>query len=458
MRKSKQSKSKQSKSYKKKNKTKKHTKKLRLKGGDLDPHIKNIVSQNILNKNENFSRMLQVSCKNPGNCLALGKYDESIKMFFDQFKNLTYVDNVNMKRIGNPSVNGFIIEVPFKKLNYTAFTALKCSTKSESDNLLYEYLVGKLFINEYLKKLPSFVETYGLYKFNSINEYNNYSNGAKNQDFNNLILNNSITLIDEETSFGNLITISCIKNKLLCILLQHFDRFYSIKEQMINNFNNIKYDLYNILYQVYFSLVMLGNNYTHYDLHDSNVFLYKPFENNQCLLMRYHTSNNQIIEFKSEYIVKIIDYGRNYFNTENINSNNLFVSVCNNHACDPECGLNYGYESLITNDPSTFHWISPHKKNMSHDLRFANIIKSQMNQIGYNLTYREPYGTPENMTGNKTNVKSIFDFLELLEEKVPVFNNLKQTKKYDASWKVVATMDIYSDGRDYDFNILPDTN
>jgi hypothetical protein len=70
--------------------------------------------------------------------------------------------------------------------------------------------------------------------------------------------------------------------------------------------------------------------------------------------MRYHTAKNQIIEFKSEYIVKIIDYGRNYFNNSLLNSNSFLSLVCNTKECDPDCGSKYGYESMVTTDPSTF--------------------------------------------------------------------------------------------------------
>jgi len=441
---------------KNKKKTHKRTRNLRFKGGALDQSAKNIVSQHIQNKDENFSKMLQVSCKNPGNCLALGKYNQSIKLFFDQFTNLTYVDNVHMKRIGNPSKNGFIIEVPFKKLNYTAYTALKCSADAEADNLLYEFLVGKMFINNYLTKLPSFVETYGLYEFNSLADYDKYLNAAKQNNIN-LTLNDNIKPIDIQTSFDNLIRTSCIKNKLVCILLQHFDKFYSFNYEWEHNYDNVKYDAYNILYQVYFSLSVLGKNYTHYDLHDSNVFLYKPFEHNQCVLMRYHTTNNKIIEFKSEYIVKIIDYGRNYVNNSRINSSTLLSLVCNTTECDPECGAEYGYDSIIVPDPSTYYWIDPSKPNMSHDLRFAMILNDKSPMLD-SLLYENTYGTPENTTGDKSNITSIFDLVNYLEDFMPKFNKFKQPKKYDTSWKVVATMDIYHDGRDYEFNVLPDTS
>ena len=170
---------------KKHRQTKKHikTKKIhrnKFIGGVLDSSLKQIVSQNIQNRDVNFSKMLQVSCKNPDNCLALGKYDDSIKRFFDNFRNLKDIDNSIVKRIGNPSANGFIVELPFKKLNYTAYTILKCSSNARSDNLFYEYYVGKYFINNYLKKLPCFVETYDLYEFNSITSYNEIKYKANN--------------------------------------------------------------------------------------------------------------------------------------------------------------------------------------------------------------------------------------------------------------------------------------
>jgi hypothetical protein len=42
----------------------------------------------------------------------------------------------------------------------------------------------------------------------------------------------------------------------------------------------------------------------------------------------------------------------------------------------------------------------------------------------------------------------------MLEGYIPGLNT-DNNKKY-GSWKVAATMDIYDDGRDYDFVVLPD--
>lgn len=455
------------KNHKKNNR--KHKNKMTRKkwhGGELDTSVKEVVSKNVEQKYVNFSKMLQVSCKNPDNCLALGKYDEMIKQFFGNFRTLSYIDNSNVKRIGNPSQNGFVIELPFKKLNYTAYTVLKCAANAISDNLFYEYYVGKYFINNYIKKLPCFVETYDLYQFTSPNNYKMVEDAAKNKTLSSLNISSKIVRVPDmsenvwATRQTDIFDYSCGMNKLLCVLIQHFDNFTSFESENTDNFDNIKYDYYNILYQVYFCLCVLGASYTHYDLHKENVFLYKPFEGDKCILMRYHR-NNVVYEFKSEYIVKIIDYGRNYFSNGQTSTSEIVKKICKSRHCYPNCGERFGYNIIqgSIGDPDLdFYWIDPIKPNVSHDLRFANSTKNtlmsgipEINTFKYDTTY----GTPEEM-GDAQNIKSIFDLRDILETNLNSFNSQTNNKKY-GSWKVAATMDIYDDDREYDFVVLADT-
>jgi hypothetical protein len=44
--------------------------------------------------------------------------------------------------------------------------------------------------------------------------------------------------------------------------------------------------------------------------------------------------------------------------------------------------------------------------------------------------------------------------LDALESRIYVFNDDKNEKKY-AKWTVAATMDVYDDGREYTFDLLP---
>ena len=43
-----------------------------------------------------------------------------------------------------------------------------------------------------------------------------------------------------------------------------------------------------------------------------------------------------------------------------------------------------------------------------------------------------------------------------LEKIMPTWINQKLQKYNNGTWKKVATMDIYEDGRDMEFNLLPD--
>jgi len=200
-----------------------------------------------------------------------------------------------------------------------------------------------------------------------------------------------------------------------------------------------------------------------------NVFLYKPFDGNTCILMRYHR-NNKVYEFKSEYVVKIIDYGRNYFNNGNITSATIVSEkICKAMNCKPFCGQDVGYGIIkgdiddnnynkkMANDPDyNFYWINPLKPNISHDLRFvANLNETLSPSSVDNVKYDHRFGTREVKGGNENDIKNIYNLLERLQTVIEIFNKTRNEKKY-ASWKVGATMDIYDDGRDYNFVVLPD--
>lgn len=453
----KKTKSKSKSKSKLKSKLKKQKSRRKKIGGNFD-NVKGTLELNLRSKQENLSKMLTVACKNPDNCLALGYYGDTIKIFFDDFKNFSYVKMDQIKRIGTPSSNGFILEIPFEKSGYKAYTVLKCSAKPSADNLFYEYYVGKYFINNYIKKFPCFVETYDCYEIKDEKSWKSLrDNNINSPDLNSILDLKQIKETDY-AEFGE----SCLKNKLLCVLIQHFDKFYSFENEYKLHYSNIKHEIVNILYQVYYPLVYLGDTYTHYDLHHSNVFLYKPYEGKQYINMRYHV-NGKVFEFPSEYIVKIIDYGRNYFKNKNTNTTELLNNyICKSEKCMPSCGINVGYNIIQGQiiDNSDFYSINPIKPNMSHDLRFAYFVKLYLDQINFynNFIYDSPYGTPEkfndkNFKDNKI-VYSIYDLKLCLERRLDVWNNANMYKKYDHTWKRVAEMDIYDDGRDYTFNVL----
>ena len=94
------------------------------------------------------------------------------------------------------------------------------------------------------------------------------------------------------------------------------------------------------MYQVYFALSEVCNNFTHYDLHTDNVLLFEPVVNKY---IHYHYTNKDgsTCSFKSRYIVKMIDYGRSYIldPETGIGSMTVYNQVCAEPKCLDTCEL-----------------------------------------------------------------------------------------------------------------------
>ena len=477
------------KTYKHRNKIKSY----KLKGGEFNEQL-NVIKTNL---ESNFTipnstgvvKMFNLECKNSDNCLALGPYGDALKQYFNNFTDLSLIDNTRLKRLGAPSTNGFVIEVPFVKGGYTAFNALKCSSSPESDNLFYEYYVGNEYINKQIHKLPCFVETYGCYYFgkpnkgdgiNSPQKWSQLQTAAETKTFTDIHLQSVITPYKFGDALITSISNSCVKNKLICIMIQHFDNVRSLEDDYNNNFDNIKNDLYNLLYQVYFGLVQLNINpvtkeinksYTHYDLHKGNVLLYKPFDGNKYITMRYHVGD-LVYEFNTEYICKIIDYGRNYIKLPNGDDTNTFLTnnnygVCKISKCNNiftgDCGADVGYGIIQGNafDPAAdFYNIMPNIPNMSHDMRLAMGCSKAIRSLTDNIQYKQSYGTPELMDDHEApgKIKNIFDLKERLENIIghndaPKFNADHNHIKY-ATWVQAGIIDIYDNGQNYKYTMV----
>jgi len=133
----------------------------------------------------------------------------------------------------------------------------------------------------------------------------------------------------------------------------------------ITTFWNV--DVVQLLYQIYGPLACLGDRFTHYDLHLNNVLLYK-LQEKQWIQMVYHFKGEEI-KFYTQYIAKIIDYGRSYCEK----SPELYKQLCNSFRCMPSCGYYVGYKWF--KEPSEeSHYISTRYPNIRHDLRLAMYI------------------------------------------------------------------------------------
>ena len=411
-------------------------------------------------------------CQDSGTCFAFGKESTKIKSFFDNFSNFKYA--LNHQQISR-GANGDIYEIEYDRLNYKSFAILKIATKKTADNLVYEYFVG-LFINSMYKKTPSLLETYGLYKMPT----------------NNLGGLNDLTLVNTKSQqeIESTISLACLQPTNFGILIEHLKGSVPLTK-MLNYFNFVKYDLIYSVFHVYFTLCMMKDVFTHYDLHGENVLVYMPVPD-KYIQYHYHFTPSLTISFKSPYIVKIIDYGRSYFNnaTQNIDSEFIRKMICQRPDCNippSKCGEDSGFDWLNTKSRATYYYINSSAINRSHDLRLINtlikslkirvknpaihnVIKTNSDidadtnkNISYffnkrNLKYDKEYGTPEMLTsGLPKKMHNIMDVLRVLQE--ICFNTSFITQNnncYDIGgarygFGKIGDLHIYADNRDMEF-------
>lgn len=375
-------------------------------------------------KHKITAEFLKHICSDSGVCIAFGTNSDKIKKFFNNFTNFDYA--VNRIRVGVPSNNGFIYEIEYKHQNYFAHAILKSSTRRDSDNLMYEYKVGQT-VNRFNKHFPCFVETYGVYKYNTDAEWRTSQNGINVNKLQNILTQYPTTNYKD----------SCINSQYLCILIQHIKDAPTLYSKSVSpEFK--ENDLLYCLYQIYYTLSMLSNEFTHYDLHSNNVLLYKPV-NGKYIQYHYHLPDGTIVSFKSRYIVKLIDYGRSYVNGSMVD----YKQICRIKECKPKCGYNQGFFYNA-------HYINPSLSSKSHDLRLLNLVKQtvdisvQLKSVLDRVVYNTEYGTPSNLTiGYPNRINNVMDAERLLRDMVLDPAEIgKNTVYHDASFTKLGDLHV----------------
>jgi len=439
-----------------------------------------------------YSPVISYPVLDPRSCVEFDSLDrDKINKHFNNFRSFDFIDGT-ISKIGSSSKNGLVKKIKFTRQNYSAFAVLKSSATPTSDNLVYEYLAGQ-FINTLCNYLPTFVETYGLvyYKDDAEWEKSKEQGETDARDFVAGLELQDMTTVDY--------TRACQDSPKAAVLLQYvevrseLDKFVS---------GSIKYCAYQmiyqmpyLLYQVYFALAQTKHQFTHYDLHTSNVLLYEP-ENGKFIEYVYHLSDTETVRFKCPYIVKIIDYGRCFFKcpTEgsHVSSVDVYKHLCTSIAKDGEtnkCKLfrQYGFNYL--DDPTmrakSRHFISSSRSNVSHDLRLLYIISQtflrrklhefnmknaeddlakgvseRVNNLLQKVVYAVGLGKNVSHAGTKENrnsglpdhINNVSDAEKALRDLVKCrelrkLNNLK----YPDRKKCLGTLHIYSNGKPMSF-------
>ena len=411
--------------------------------------------------NKRKSLFLKSICADSGVCLAFGTEIFKINQFFGNFKNFEYAVSP-IKSIGSASSNGFVKEIKYQKEGYDAYSILKSSTRQDADNLMYEYEVGQ-YINKQNKIFPCFLETYAAFVYKNSSAWNHVKD--VNHILPHVLQNNLQILAKPDYSVG------CFESTYISIMIQHIKNaigFNELNEMALNQSGEHKIiqmfnqEILGVLYQIYMPLASMVNEFTHYDLHSGNVLLYEPVKNSY-ITYNYHLLSGEIVQFKSKYIAKIIDYGRSYYDDKENSSLKTYKKICKNKDCDPRCGIEYGLEILgPESSPGSFYHISSQVRNASHDLRISNGIvlpnksfaeKIYLNDIVTRIVYKHTFGTKENMkTGGKYGpINNVVDMSNALSNIInnPSYKN--ENTDYYTAFKNIGEFHIFQDGRPMKF-------
>jgi hypothetical protein len=149
----------------------------------------------------------------------------------------------------------------------------------------------------------------------------------------------------------------------------------------------------------------MKNVFTHYDLHGNNVQVYFPSpKKSKYIVMRYHYSDGSTVEFATEGIVKIIDYGRSYYKKDETNNSlELHKTICKIASCKPNCGKRKGFGWMGRENE---YYIDSSKRNVSHDLRLLMEMKVRKEDL------IKESKIDESAMGPKTQTDFLFDKLE----------------------------------------------
>jgi hypothetical protein len=250
----------------------------------------------------------------------------------------------------------------------------------------------------------------------------------------NIIQNDKYSLIKQPIDDSVISDICNPYNIYYSVLIQNLKNARTLREMLLEDPTFLDKDFMSVLAQIYLPLADMCDFFTHYDLHLDNILLYEPIPG-KCIDFFYGLDSNEV-SFKCKYIVKIIDYGRSFFHDavnqglSSIHINSILIQL----GCEPILsGFQYFY-------PPNFesYYISSFTRNMSHDLRALNDIKTYKNLKKYqnkkatkhlsarlranpilndfldSLQYRRYFGTPEvtlSVPGEIRNVKDAANYI-----------------------------------------------
>lgn len=354
-----------------------------------------------------------------------------------------YVDlehESTLQKVGSKSVNGFVIK---GSVNNSEFVIKNISKDAGNvDNLSYEYLVGQC-VNRINEFYPIFVKTSAhLYEYRD-DSYDVLLDGYNRKKPFDVHLGEMVEPVNLE-SLEKILIAGCRKDRwrytfflefipvdttLLGLVKNYtfneseFVCAKAIKQHILSakylnvplksnaDYKSVFYGkeedltiIIPVFYLIYFVFKNLDGVFMHNDLHLNNILIsFVP--DDDCIEYVFYKEDGRSIKFKSDIIVKIIDYGRSFVNCNETNSlhssedvNNILCNCldqcdedeeCRNKCgeieekcgkCGQESGYRFGYGDL-------YNLQSSDEYNNGVDLRPFNELK--LHRVDFSGKYTE---------------------------------------------------------------------
>ena len=291
-------------------------------------------------------------------CSALVVCPTALDKTYNYFKRFRLKYKV-AEEVLNEGANGKAVLLTFQRKQYTAHAVMKILNKDrggkERDNLFREVMVG-VAINEGMSKLfPCFIRTFGAYR--AVEE------GPSVQGVHLKAVHHTPDIREACSTAGE-----------QAILIEY------VKGDTLSHLTKSGHhgDVLQLLFQMYYALSMLGDEFTHYDLHLKNVLVYRAHPE-KCLAFEYKLpedrhGHRETVRFECNYVAKIIDYGRSYFYDGRESSatiyRDLFLDRCDIRA------RGFRWLNPLNGSKPFFTTSQPNPK---FDLRFFQYVKDYLN-------------------------------------------------------------------------------
>lgn len=241
-----------------------------------------------------------------------------------------------------------------------------------SDNIYYEFYIGREFINNLANIYPCFIKTYNVLTMSkSISKIIKANENGLSSGY------DDVTRVEQSMKIYNPMDIndrknqielwskSCTHDKELIsgLQIEYVGNSLTLNQYLTNNYNapkvikqfyNVKNNpniLFSILYQIYYVLFELTGKFNHNDLNYGNVLLEMTEDWGGYYEFNYYLGED-MIKFYCPFKVKMVDYGHSYFKTKNNSTDKIMLDyICSLAKCGKNtCGAEYQYSVLGAND------------------------------------------------------------------------------------------------------------